>query len=53
MSETRISNLPVSVSQRLLNLSHQRGEDFNEGEPYVVPLEPYQGRMGRSATFHM
>lgn len=29
MSEASISNLSASVRQRLLNLSHQRGEDFN------------------------
>jgi len=29
MSDVRVSNLPASVRQRLLNLSHQRGEDFN------------------------
>jgi len=29
MSKTRPGNLPASVRQRLLNLSRQRGEDFN------------------------
>jgi hypothetical protein len=52
MTKPAVSNLPASVRQRLLNLSHQRQEDFNlvlslyaiERLLYRLSQSPYAGQ---------